>query len=84
VAIHAKHDNIRSRKYNKSDFAEHAFYVSSLFDWYWEDYLQWLLAKGETEPTILDFITRYLSMSKRNRLEHCDDCALRFIAMIGN
>ncbi len=62
------------------DFAEHAIYVSSLFDWYREDYLQWLVAEGETEPTILDYISRYLSMAKRNRLEQCEDCALRFIA----
>jgi hypothetical protein len=62
------------------DFAEHAIYVSSLFDWCREDYLQWLVAEGETEPTILDYISRYLSIAKRNRLEQCEDCALRFIA----
>jgi len=29
---------------------------------------------------ILDYITRYLSMSQRNRLEQCEDCGLRSFA----
>ena len=61
------------------DYAERAVYLSSLFDWYREDYVQWLVAEGATDPTLLDYVRRYLSLAKRSRLDECKDCELRFI-----
>ena len=61
------------------DFAARAIYLSSLFDWYQEDYIKWLLAQGIEKPTLLDYVYRYLSPAKRNRLDHCTECEVRFV-----
>ena len=62
------------------DFAKRVVYLSSIFDWYREDFLQWLVAaEGEIDPTLLDYVRRYLSLAKRTRLDQCEDCALEFI-----
>ena len=65
---------------SRLDFAKRVVYLSSIFDWYRKDFLQWLVAaEGEIDPTLLDYVRRYLSLAKRTRLDQCKDCALEFI-----
>ena len=61
------------------DFAARAVFLSSLFVWYREDYIAWLAAQGIEQPTLLDYVRRYLSLAKRNRLDQCAECAVRFV-----
>lgn len=36
-------------------------FLSSLFDWYGEDFREWLAQRGTPQPTVVDYVTRYLA-----------------------
>ena len=38
-----------------------------------------LLTQGIEKPTLLDYVYRYLSLAKRNRLDRCAECEVRFV-----
>lgn len=43
-------------------------FLSSIFDWYGEDFEKWLTQQGAPEPTVVDYVTRYLAEPEAERV----------------
>jgi len=43
-------------------------FLSSVFDWYGEDFEKWLARQGTRQPTVVDYVTRYLAEPVAERL----------------
>ena len=58
---------------NLVDDANQTIYMSSIFDWYDDDFLTWLENnKGIEEPALLDYIAIYLNDGIRDEWRHYD------------
>jgi hypothetical protein len=54
-------------------------HLSSIFNWYEEDFTGWLKAQGASaEPTLVDYVLRYLEQPARDALAEQSDIAIQF------
>jgi hypothetical protein len=62
------------------DEAERVVYLSSIFDWYRSDFLEWLAehSPGAT-PTLLAYVTRYATAEQASALGRAADYEVRFV-----
>lgn len=55
-------------------------HLSSIFDWYEEDFVGWMEAQHPTAPaTLLGYLALYLNEDASARLASCTDCRIEFI-----
>ena len=47
------------------DDASETIYLSKIFDWFTDDFLEWEQAQGATEPTLVGYVNRYRAPDSR-------------------
>lgn len=62
------------------DDAERTVYLSSIFDWYRSDFLEWLAERSPgTPPTLLAYVARYAAPEQASALTRAASYEVRFV-----